>query len=455
MSMSPRTKRTQLIGLFALSGLLSLNPLSYGQTADVPTEESPVALPANPAQDPTPAEAGPSHKTAAESLNRQLRTERVRLSGEGTLAGHMSTLTGANATGPTAKLTVVLLQGGRVISRAEADADGNFLLSNVNPGVYTLLGAGPSGYLCLGLEAISATNRATVLSDRPPVKVWNVGSQEVRSLVEIDGLAVPPSDFGALGDLIRAQIPPGLVEKELLRQKNPKDLKPRTPREYEPAPDSADEGPADNVALRQHQVRVTTDGQVVGRMRRIHPQSGLPAKVRRMSVFLIQDNRIVSQAPVSETGQFTLKNVTPGFHSFVSAGVDGLAAFGVQVADSSSVADIPAELEIGYVSLEEGNGFGTATGSTDPASTATAAQTATNPSAGPSTGNGGEGQGTAPATSAAPGGGSPPSTGGGGGGTSGVGSSGPGGVGTLLGVGAAVAAGAAIEATRKKTKASP
>ena len=442
--------------LYRTLGLIALavvNNLAWGQSDNANS-----ALPriAPETEQDVAAPLAPVKQDATDLLNRRLRSERVRLTAEGTLTGRLS-LSGEMAVSPASQMSVALIQYGQTRARAEVDAEGNFTLKNVRAGVYTLLGAGTGGYLCLGLEAIAATDRVPVLSERPAQAVRTITFQEIRAEIEIDGLAVPPRDFKMLAELVRAQIPTAMLERASTQADTRKERAAPHVRAPLSEKDSADAAEtADNVALRRHQVSLNPDGSLNGRMRRIHPQTGRPVAIRRLSVFLIQGDRIVAQSPVTEAGQFVFKNVTPGFHSFVAAGVDGLAAFGIQAADSGSVAGLPAEWELGYVSLAEGSSFGGAAPSTDPASTTAAAQTALNPANGPN------GNGAAAPGADAPGvGGTDTSATGSGTGSSGGGSSGgatppssPNLLGTLTAAGIAAGAAAAIVNSRKK-KASP
>jgi hypothetical protein len=71
----------------------------------------------------------------------------------------------------------------------------------------------------------------------------------------------------------------------------------------------------------------------------MHPQTGRPTRLRRLNVFLVQNNEVVSQAPVSENGTFTFSSVAPGTYSFVAAGLEGFTAFSLRAVSGQNVSD--------------------------------------------------------------------------------------------------------------------
>lgn len=65
-----------------------------------------------------------------------------------------------------------------------------------------------------------------------------------------------------------------------------------------------------------------------------------------MNAFLIRDNQIVARSEVSETGQFTFKNLAPGPYSFVASGLEGFSAFSIYTVIAGQVADGQAAGEL-------------------------------------------------------------------------------------------------------------
>lgn len=334
---------------------------------------------------PAPAEVNRPQVTQASGqedqaeLNKRLRNQRVRLSADGTLAGRVS---GPSASGiaPLSKFAITLVQAGQTRARATTDADGNFEMPSVRPGIYSMIGAGPNGFVCYGVEVVPAAATISVLSDRSPDKAVPIALGEVRqNVIEIDTLAVPPRDYAAMSELIRGHLPPGLAKLDAtgIRAKESAD------RSDIALTDEGLKHQSENTSLRHHQVQVV-DGTVIGRMRRVRTTTGRPQKIHRLSVFLIRDGKVVGQSLVAESGFFSLKNVSLGMHSVVAVGAEGLAAFSTEMVDGAgAVAGIPGELKLGLVSAVEGENMGDTLVTTDPKSTGRAGQVGVNPDAGP------------------------------------------------------------------------
>ena len=259
-------------------------------------------VPAPAGNDPRMVQAGALEDQA--ELNKRLRNQRVRLTADGTLTGRVSSVAGAGVT-PLGNFAMTLVQFGEVRGRATSDADGNFRMKSIRPGIYSMIGASASGYLCYGVEVVAADAIIGVLSERAPDKAVPVAFQEVRNDVEIDTLTVPPRDFPAVGELIRGYLPPGLTDLDVNRAR----VMSAERRDIQ-LPEEGLKLQPENAALRYHQVQVV-DGAVTGRMRRIHPTTGRPQRIRRLNVFLVRDGRVVSQAPVAESGFFTRNRENP------------------------------------------------------------------------------------------------------------------------------------------------
>ena len=78
-------------------------------------------------------------------------------------------------------------------------------------------------------------------------------------------------------------------------------------------------------------MRLQPNGRLVGRVRRLHPQSGRPIHINRTSVFMIRDDRVVGDAVIDELGMFVFDQLSPGVFSLAAVGAEGFAAFSVYV----------------------------------------------------------------------------------------------------------------------------
>ncbi len=299
-----------------------------------------------PTSQPTIAFGDESDEVALQTdstLDERLRSYRVELSTDGFLPGRINVID--SQTGsiiPADDMTIEFLRDGEVAATTKPGVDGVFQVGNLQPGVYAVVGAGPAGYIAYGVEVIQ--NRKTADADRPGPRLGGDANQvglfqEVGDALMLDSLAVPASDVPAVAGIVRGNIPSSLTATasgQLSPEAAPGAQLPAEPRREQLATSSD---------LRRHQVRIRADGSISGRMRRIHPRTGEPVRIRRLNVFLVQNNAIVGRAPVDERGVFRIANVQPGTYSFVSAGLEGFAAFAIQaVSDSLANADVPDEL---------------------------------------------------------------------------------------------------------------
>jgi hypothetical protein len=135
------------------------------------------------------------------------------------------------------------------------------------------------------------------------------------------------------------QLARSYIPAEILKAASPSELpESAQPAEQTDEPPPTDKSPA-ATALRNHVVVIGADGTLSGRTRRVHPQTGRPTRLRRLNVFLVQDNAVVAQAPVSENGAFSFSSVAPGTYSFVASGLEGFSAFSVQAVNADQVSD--------------------------------------------------------------------------------------------------------------------
>lgn len=365
---------------------------------------APLAASAAPAASVSPDEAG--------ALEKQLRSYRVRLAADGTLSGQVSVFDPASGSVMAMNdIRVLFLQNGIVKARTTPGTDGVFKVA-LEEGMYAIVASGPRGYAAYGLQAV-----------RPETSVvHNAAFQEITDTLQINTLAIPSRDFGIAKRLARSYIP-----SELLNKSNDAGSEGLVEQEGDSPPLDA----SPETALDGHAVSVR-DGVLLGRMRRLHPQTGKPTKIRRLNAFLVQNNSVLATASVSESGFFKFQNVDPGVYSFVAAGSDGLAAFSFQAVNSDIASkDTPSELTL--VSFANGGG---ASGSTTGSENAGAATD--------EIGGGGDGDGDGDGTGAPGEGGGAGGNGGGTGGGSGGGGGGVGGGGDgflgLLGAGLGAAA---------------
>ena len=291
-----------------------------------------------------------------DDLEKSLRSYRVRLRADGRLPGRINIVDPDTGEPAFAKdLTIAFVQHGKVVAEVHPGFDGAFEAEGVAPGVYSLVGHGPDGYIAYGLEVLPAE---LTVDNRSAVEMSLVAFQEIQEELQIDSLAIPPADGPMVLQLAREHLPPEVVsggsgsvgfvapstsfapEIQLVKQVV-EDEAPQLE-----APGFAPEPPdAPSASLKQNKIRLSPDGTLTGRMRSLDPRSGELVRFRRLNIFLVRDNRIVAQAPVSPLGVFTIPHLGDGRYSFAAAGTEGFAAFSIhtiteEFADANTVNEL-------------------------------------------------------------------------------------------------------------------
>lgn len=336
--------RSNFVQIFALGLVVSC--LGMGAMAGVysTVKGNQSAVPVKPAVVTTEAAEPILAQAEGDSFASRLRNHRIRLSNDGFLPGRINLVDAETGAVRVLKdIKVMFIQDGQVKATAVPGEGGMFQAGGLQPGVYSLAAIGPEGYVAYGLEVLppAAPNPVLPAAEKDQtasiagfVETEPVYFQEVSSVLSIDSLAIPRRDFDAVIQLARSYIP-----AEVLNATSPQEADalagPGAPLD-EPAPTDESEP---NTNLKYQAVQIAADGTLSGRTRRVHPQTGRPTRLRRLNVFLVQNNQIVSQAPVSENGTFTFSSVTPGTYSFVAAGLEGFTAFSLQAVSASAVTD--------------------------------------------------------------------------------------------------------------------
>jgi len=335
--------RSNFLQIFALGLVVSC--LGMGAVAGVYSSVQPnkSAVPVKPAVATTEEATPVAAQSEGDSFASRLRSHRIRLSSDGFLPGRINLVDAETGAVRVLKdVKVMFIQDGQVKATAVPGEGGTFQAAGLQPGVYSLAAIGPEGYVAYGLEILPPAAPNPVLPAAEKDQTASLDGvvetepvyQEVTSVLSIDSLAIPRRDFDAVIQLARSYIP-----AELLSATSPQEADAVSPPGEpldEPPPTDETEG---NSNMRHHAVQIGADGTLSGRTRRVHPQTGRPTRLRRLNVFLVQNNEIVSQAPVSENGTFTFSSVAPGTYSFVAAGLEGFTAFSLQAVTASAVTD--------------------------------------------------------------------------------------------------------------------
>ncbi|HVJ86643.1 MAG TPA: hypothetical protein VM452_13420 [Caulifigura sp.] len=261
------------------------------------------------------AAAGLSERETA-TLSKVARTHRVQLS-NGSVTGAIQSLSGGAIHNLT-DIRVSFFQNGSLVTQVTPGSDGVFA-ATLAPGVYTLVAYGKSGYAAYGVHVVD-----------PTAEVRSAGYVVADSHMnlQIETLAVPPVDFSTVYRLARSHMTgpvPGPV-----------------PTRTDSMPDLPAENALPQTNIKHHTVTLEADGSLLGKLKRIHPQTGDVLRVHSLSAFLVQNGSVVHQAGVAEDGSLKFSSVKPGVYSFVTAGSEGFSAFSIVVAPAAATASADA-----------------------------------------------------------------------------------------------------------------
>lgn len=333
---------------------------THGERATPPlavvVPEPPWATPAGPALDvPRATVTGRSEQGAA-------HLQKTRVSQDGQRLGRLAVIVRRVDTAASDDtVTVHLVQSGVVVAQGRLDDDGVFQM-DVQPGVYSVVTVGSGGFAALGMHV------------RPPANVSGAVRQvvatqggrdprETTSIQIVNLVAVPRAHFGVLEHLLEEQVRIG----PRLAQSTSEPIRVEEQRDQSRLASTSIHEP-----MNEHTVRLRQDGRLVGRMRRLHLETGRPVAVSPLSVFFIRDGVSTEKATADENGRFELSGLEPGTYSFVAIGPDGFAAFDVlvlpprgvvlaagqdhvfrTVADSRESQDAPELLDGSLVALQD------------------------------------------------------------------------------------------------------
>jgi len=281
---------------------------------------------------------------ADKPIDRSLRAHWITPDADGNIDGRISSLDAETAeASPIGFLTVTLMEKGRQISKAKTDEEGRFALKEVEPGVYTLLAFGKSGFLAYGVhvlprleeldldeelnaepdgvEGIDLDVRNSL--DRTPLSVKQRQAMYVSHFnlpvnavvaeeLKIDAAAVPP-EFTALRKISQNYLSASSSFSILADKDDLKGI----------AKASLTSG--------GFQFSLSPDGHFHGRLQPIATEGGRPTKLSDMNLFLIQDDVEILRVAAEENGDFLMNDVEPGVYSLIAAGEDGFAALSLEL----------------------------------------------------------------------------------------------------------------------------
>jgi hypothetical protein len=253
-----------------------------------------------------------------DGLDNRLRSHVVRIDEDGVVKGRIGTI--ESATGdlePVRDIRIRFVRKGEEIAQTAPNPDGSFSVRNLEPGVYSMIAVGEGGFIAC---SVNIQPKLSDVAKMPMYKQARFLKQEVKRLIDIESAAVSPDNFIPLKSLLRSYLPSEESSLVLDGPEIPGGM-------LDVSPENARLG----TPLRHHQIRLSKDGKLRGRVRRLQPESGRDLKIRDLNVFLLRNNINVAQEEVTPDGTFAFGNVRPGVYSMVAAGKDGFVAFSIDV----------------------------------------------------------------------------------------------------------------------------
>lgn len=257
----------------------------------------------------------------------------VRLSEAGQVWGRVAILVrpldaplAANA------VTVCFVRSGAIVAQADLDREGVFHV-NVPPGVYSVIAVGSGGFAASSIHVLPPGD----IGDASPHVAVTQGSQATRestSIHTINLVAVPPDHFEALERLLEEHV------RVCPRLALPTSERPNA---REQGDRSHGKATAIHDPMSAYVVRLDQDGRLIGRMRRLHLETGQPVSVTPVNVFFIRDGVSAGGTTAGENGEFELNGLEPGAYSVVAIGPDGFAAFDILVLPPQEVVSHAAQ----------------------------------------------------------------------------------------------------------------
>jgi hypothetical protein len=244
----------------------------------------------------------------AKSINQPLapeevihsRSHDVLLDASGAFSGKLSAITSGAESNVASGITVKVVQEGAEAGRATTDEDGNFEISGLKPGVAALLAYGDNSFLLYGINLVASDEKHPATNE-----------------IDVASAVVSGPDLGIVRQLISAKLPKA-------------DLR------FDQATSDEDQkfplGEGDvSTSVVGHMVQLQKDGRLRGVINLLDERTGRVREVLDLTIYFIQEGKIVGKAEVENNGEFLVAGLVPGAHSVVGVGKDGTFALGIEI----------------------------------------------------------------------------------------------------------------------------
>ncbi len=263
----------------------------------------------------------PTESQEDDSLNETFRSHYIRLE-EGNKFG--GTITGIDARSNIATgiggLKVYLVKNSKVIQEELTNTKGQFEMSDVEPGTYSLCVAGQNGFLAYGVHMVEPAPDSDANDEVEIQTSWHVSSP-----LQVTAAVVPP-EFKTLRRIMSNMLPSSVSGAVGIGS------------------DDVRINVAKSIVAGGYKIYLTPEGTLKGRLAPIGTKKKQPIQMKSMNVFLIQDDEIYARASVKADGQFEIREVEAGVYGFAAAGKDGFAALSFEAVLSEEIANKDGEV---------------------------------------------------------------------------------------------------------------
>jgi hypothetical protein len=130
---------------------------------------------------------------------------------DGTLSGQLRLVDPSAGSQKPVDVTLYFLRGGRVVTRSQVDAGGRFATERLEPGYYSVVAVGPSGFAAAGIRVVAAVQPL-------PVPKTNTISNTRTTSVQVGGIPlnlapVPLQDVSQTQQIAQQESPGGVGDQ--------------------------------------------------------------------------------------------------------------------------------------------------------------------------------------------------------------------------------------------------
>ena len=257
------------------------------------------------------------------------RAFRVRLSGTSALPGVLRVVDAATGElRPAREMTLSFLSGGHkpaawdgpsgtgsVVQTVAAGADGSFSVAGLKPGLYSVVGRGPEGYLAFGLHVLPAESAGDASS--------------------LDVIASPPADVAVIAGLAGRYMaapgngpPLGAAAATAPAAATPlRTVSAERLASYE----EADDLQGTRAPTKRHVIEIGADGVAGGRVVALYDGTGLARPFGTARVFMLRNGAVAAQDVTGADGSYSLSGLTEGIYTLAVMSPIGVTVTAVEV----------------------------------------------------------------------------------------------------------------------------